>query len=103
MIDLIAKIFQYYHLEVSSQVIKSFTGGIDSSQLQLLCRSSDTNIPLDDIQWTSRLDTSLSIPNPFIVSTLSNGNHLLRCNRGSDTSFNYIIYVQGNSKHVPNK
>ena len=90
--------FQYYYLEATSPDIKVFTRGIDSPLLQLLCRSSDTSIPLDDIQWTSRLDTSLSIPNPFIVSTLSNGNHVLRCNRGSDTSFNYIIYVQGNSK-----
>ena len=94
--------FQYYYLEVTIPDIKAFTRVIDSPQLQLLCRSSDTNIPLDDIQWTSRLDISLSIPNPFIVRTLSNGNHYLECNNGS-TPFNSIIIVQGNSKHISNE
>ena len=94
--------FQCYYLEVTSPDIKVFTRGIDSPQLQLLCRSSGTTIPLDDVQWTSRLDTSLSIPNPFIISTLSNGNHYLRCNNGN-TPFNYIILVQGNSKHISNE
>ena len=94
--------FQCHYLEVTSPDVKAFTRGIDSPQLQLLCRSSDTNIPLDDIQWTIRLDTSLSIPNPFIVSTSDNGNHYLRCNRGS-TPFNYAILVQGNSKQISNE
>ena len=86
----------FYHLEVTTQGLKAFTRGIDSPQLQLLCRSSDSNIPLDDIQWTSLLPTSLSLQNPFIVSTLSNGFHILQCNRGSDTSFVHTIVVQGN-------
>ena len=94
--------FQCHYLEVTSQDLGAFTRGIDSPQLQLLCRSSDTSIPLDDIQWTSRLDTSLSIPNPFIVSTLSSGIRYLKCNRGN-TPFNYAILVQGNSKHISNE
>ena len=91
-----------HYLEVTSQSSKVFTREIDSPQLQLLCRSSDTNIPLDDIQWTSRGDTPLSFPNPFIVRTLNNEYNYLRCNRGSN-SFNYIIFIQGNSKHISNE
>ena len=75
--------------------LKVFTRGIDSAQLQLLCRSSDSNISLDDIQWTSIPPPSLSLHNPFIVSTLSDGIHYLQCNRGSDTSFTSNIVVQG--------
>ena len=99
MIDLQA-IFQCYHLEVTKQDKKAFTRGIDSPQLQLLCRSSDSNISLDDIQWTSKLNPSLSLQNPFIVNTLSDGNHDLQCNIGSDTSFTSTIVVQGNFKHI---
>ena len=96
--------YQHYRLvEVTTQELKSFTGGIDSPQLQLLCRSSDTNIPLGDVQWTSQLDSQLNILNPFIVSTLNNGFHRLQCNRGSDTSFTYFIVIQGNSKHIRNE
>ena len=84
-------------LEVTAQGFKVFTKGIDSSQLQLLCRSSDSSIPLEDIQWTS---TSFSIQNPFIVSTLSNGYYQLLCNRVGDASFNYSIVVQGIYNHV---
>ena len=100
MINLETNNFQCYHLEVTTQGLKVFTRGIDSSQLQLLCRSSDSNIPLDDIQWISILPPSLSLHNPFIVSTLSDGNHFLQCNRGSDTSFISTIVVQGNLKHI---
>ena len=92
----------FYHLEVTTQGLKSFTRRIDSPQLQLLCRSSNSNIPLDDIQWTSLLNPSLSIQNPFTVSTLSDGLHHLRCNRDSGTSFIYTIVVQGNTKQISN-
>ena len=96
MINLNALDFQRYRLEVTTSEVNQFTRGIDSSQLQLLCRSSDTNIPLDDVQWTSQLN----IQNPFTVSTLSNGIHRLQCNMGSHASFIYSIIVQGNSKHI---
>ena len=79
---------------------KVFTRGIDSPLLQLLCRSSDTNIPLDDVQWSSVLDSQLNILNPFIVNTLNNGFHQLQCNRGSDTQISYNITIQGKFKHV---
>ena len=92
--------FQRYRLEVTTSEVNQFTRGIDSPQLQLLCRSSDTNTPLDDVQWSSVLDSQLNIPNPFTVSTLSNTFHRLQCDRGSDTSFIYSIIVQGNSKHI---
>ena len=103
MIDLKINNFQCYHLEATTQNFKSFTRGIDSPQLQLLCRSSDSNIPLDDIQWISLFPTSLSLHSPFIVSTLSDGNHILQCNRGSDNSFIYTIVVQGNFIYVLNQ
>ena len=85
---------------MTTQEFDAFTRGIDSPLLQLLCRSSDTNVLLDDVQWTSQLDSQLNIQNPFIVSTLNNGFHRLQCNRGSDTSFAYLIVVQGNFKHI---
>ena len=90
---------QHYRLEVTTQELKPFTRGIDSSQLQLLCRSSDTNIPLDDVQWSS-VHSQFNILNPFIVSTLNNGFHRLQCNRSSDKSFIYSIIVQGNSEDI---
>ena len=92
--------FQRNRLGVTTSEVNQFTKGIDSLLLQLLCRSSDTNIPLDDVQWTSVLDSQLNIQNPFIVNTLNNGIHRLLCNRGSDTSFTYSIIVQGNIKHT---
>ena len=98
MIDLKTNRTQCYPLEVTTQEFKAFTRGIDSPQLQLLCGSSDSNIPLDDIQWTQILPKSFNLQNPFIVSTLSNGNHYFQCYRGSDTSFIYTIVVQG--KHI---
>ena len=100
MTNLNALHFQHYHLEVTTSAVNQFTREIDSSQLQLLCRSSDTNIPLDDVQWSSVLNSQLNIQNPFTVSTLSNGFHRLQCNRGSDASFIYSIIVQGNFKHI---
>ena len=96
MIYLNALDFQRYRLEVTTSDVNQFTRGIDSSLLQLLCRSSETNISLDDVQWTSVLDSQLKIQNPFIVSTLSNGFHRLQCSGGSET-FIYTIIVQ--SKH----
>ena len=99
MIHLKATLY-YCRLEVITTELKAFTKGIDSSQLQLLCRSSDNGVPLDDIIWTSRLNPTLSIPNPFIINTLSNDDHYLRCNRGSDTPIGYIIIVQGKFKHI---
>ena len=96
MIYLYAIHYQQYLLEVVTQELKAFTRGIDSSQLQLLCRSSDTNIPLDDVQWTSVLSSRLNIQNPFIVNNLNNGIHQLRCSRGNDTSFTCTMIVQGN-------
>ena len=93
-------IHNYCRLEVTTPRFNAFTKGIDSSHLQLLCRSSDTNIPLDEIKWTSTLNPTLSIPNPFIMNALSNDNYYLRCNRGSDTPISYIIIVQGKLKHI---
>ena len=100
MINLSALDFERYRLEVTTSEINQFTRGIDSSLLQLLCRSSDTNIPLDDVQWSSVLDSQLNILNPFIVNTLNNGFHQLQCNRGSDTQISYNITIQGKFKHV---
>ena len=85
---------------MTTSEVNQFTRGIDSPQLQLLCRSSDTNMPLNDVQWTSIFDSLLNIQNPFIVSTLNNGFHRLQCNRSSDKSFIYSIIVQGNIKHI---
>ena len=90
----------YCCLEVTTLELKAFTKGIDSSLLQLLCRSSDNSVPLDEIKWTSTLNPTLSIPNPLRINTLRNGNHYLRCNRGSDTPINHIIIVQGKLKHI---
>ena len=93
-----------YHLETTKSSIRALTKGIDSSQLQLLCVSSNANIPLDDILWSSIFKPSLSIPNPYVVNTtLSNGINSLRCNRGSDSPFSYVIIIQGNLLNTLNK
>ena len=65
----------------------TYTNGIDSSNIQLLC-TSDSNTALSSIRWGI-------FPNPMILQTLQIQESTISCRVGFSTVLQVVLLVQG--------
>ena len=75
-----------------------YTKFIDPYSIQILCTTTDSSIPLDDIRWNISTQNNNN-ENPLLPRNLNNTNYILNCNGGtSSLSFNVNLLIQGMSR-----
>ena len=74
-----------------------YTKFIDPYSIQLLCTTTNSSIPLNDIRWNIT-DSRNKNENPVILTNLNIDNYTLNCSGGtSSPSFNVNLLIQGMS------
>ena len=69
----------------------TYTNGIDSSNIQLLC-TSDSNTALSSIKWGA-------VPNPLILQSLQIQESTITCRVGFSTILQVDLLLQGRSRY----